>query len=178
MKIENQDWHQVRMVAHETDERLFRAFLTIRHSEEAHVTRQCGTNIGLKRLGHNSDEILMTSLKQVCGINAKDVRGHERIQCDTCALSKLARSSLKTLALEDQCATKPLDPVCMDIDGPIRHLSLGEVRYFVTLLHFYSCSSLATLRHREIEAEDAVIPTLREVGNLFNSRLRRITTIN
>lgn len=91
-------------MAHETDERLFRAFSTVRQGEEDQVTRHLGTNIWHNVLGHCSDKILKASFERVHGINKKDVRGHEKIHCDMCAPGKLGQASWKTVALEGQCA--------------------------------------------------------------------------
>lgn len=58
LTMENENLRQIRMVAHETDERLYRAFLTARHSSESDVIKNGGTSIWHKRLGHCSDEIM------------------------------------------------------------------------------------------------------------------------
>lgn len=65
------------MVAHETYEGLYTSFLTVRHSGEAHVTRQVGTIIRHKGLGHCSHEKLKSSLKHAHGFNKEDEIGHE-----------------------------------------------------------------------------------------------------
>lgn len=90
--IENEDAHQVKMVAHETDEGLYRAVLTINYSERAYVTRHAEKNLWNKRLGYCSDETIKASLKHVCKVNKMDLTGNGKIHCDACVLGKWERS--------------------------------------------------------------------------------------
>lgn len=161
-----------------TDEGICRVVLLVRNNEEAHLPRHARTKIWHKCLRHCSSGILTPSLELVCRISEKDVRGHEKIHCDTSALGNLGRSSVKTATLEDQSVAKPLDRVCADPLGPIGNLSLGNPRYFVTLLHFYSRFFLDKFLHRKSELGEAGIEMGHKVENIFNLRTKRFTTIS
>lgn len=87
LMIKNKELQQVKMVLDETDKALYRVFITVRHSEEAQLTRHGGTYIWDKLLGHCSDEILKLTLEHARRINKKYLRSHETIHCDTYALA-------------------------------------------------------------------------------------------
>lgn len=97
LTIEKRESHRVSMGAHESDERLYKAVLTARHSEAVHLAGHAETNIWHQRLGHCNDEILKASWEYLCGINEKDVRGHKKIHCDMRALGKLVQFPCKAV---------------------------------------------------------------------------------
>lgn len=83
LMIEDKDSHQAKILAHEQMRGSIEPSQQLRHNEEAHVARLAVIYNWHKLLGHCSDEILKTSSEHVREINEKDVKGHEKIHCDT-----------------------------------------------------------------------------------------------
>lgn len=94
----------------------------------------------------------MATLSSVKGIKTEDVASLEN-KCEGCAFGK---STCQPRRTHEPAAKRPVEGVYSDVLGPMRSLSLGEAKYFVTILDEYSGFSTVQLLHRKSDTGSAV----------------------
>lgn len=79
------------------------------------------------------------------------------------------------MVLRDKLDGPPLECVFTDLVGPMRHQSLVNSRYFVTLLDDFSGYSLVCFITCKSEAGERLIDMICEVEGLFERRVKNVT---
>lgn len=99
-------------------------------------------------------------------------------ECKACEMRKSTRVPRKAMEIEERGAAKPLERVCSDLVGPVMHCCIRGSRYFVILRDLYSGYYMVKFVTHRNEAGASVIMMARELENLLNGNLRRLTSIN
>lgn len=176
MELFQKDSGVVKMIGLETDEELFEAALHVVRTEQAHVATETSGNMWNARMGHCGDEVLWKSFPYICGIEDEDDGPAD--DCDSCNRAKAVRSPRKLLEFEDRVASNPLERAFSDALGPMKDRSIGNSRFFVTMLDECSGHLFVRFVARKIEVADAAMAMTQELEKLFNNQVRKLMTIN
>lgn len=82
-------------------------------------------------------------------------------------MSKYLSKSRDSVHFEERSEKEPLQIMCSDLLGPMRHFPIGRAPHFTTILNSYSEFCMVCVMVRNPETADVIMNKIWESENIF-----------
>lgn len=130
--------------------------------------------MGHQRLGHVNSEVVQASISNVQGIAKHELTNTGNFEI--CRVEKSTRVPIKAVTNDEHGAIKALERVFSDTVGTMKHTSISNSRYFVTIFDFDSVYSMVRFVGRKREVAGAAIGAVKQIKNIMNGSLLHLTS--
>lgn len=145
----------------------------LRESEQAAVAEGCHHTLNCqhtwhRRFGHRDPAVFERLKKEDLASGVKIVDCGARIVCEHCLEGKMARLPFPQQSVKK--TTRPLQLVHTDLCGPMRNVTPGGNRYFLSIIDDYSRYLWLYLLKNKAEAKGCIMNYVRAVENQFGRK--------
>ena len=129
-----------------------------------------------RRLGHRNSDTIKKIVENNYASGIKINPCDHIMICTSCIKGKMARTPFPKQT--NSKAQKPLDLIHSDLCGPMKTMTPGKKKYFLTFIDDYSRYTTVFLLHNKDEVPEKLEEYLAQVNNIFGGMPRVLRTDN